>query len=300
MREESIRAKKSLGQNFLIDHEALSDIASAIDIAGKHIIEVGPGYGALTEYLLAFWPLSLDLVELDDDMIPLLSEKFMSKESVDTLTEISQKQEVQGRKAFSKWVYWSVNEWEKDFSNEEIRSFSEISIYHQDVLSFIPQYESYSLVANIPYYITSPILFHFLYHVPQTPLEMVIMMQREVGEKILALSKKRHYSLLSLALYEACESIEAIRLVPRTAFRPAPKVESIVLRFRTKRKRDPETEKKLIHLWKQAFSQPRKTLLSNLRWLYDETKLLSTLTSLGYDARVRAEAIEREDWKKFL
>jgi 16S rRNA (adenine1518-N6/adenine1519-N6)-dimethyltransferase len=254
MREESIRAKKSLGQNFLIDHEALSDIASAIDIAGKHIIEVGPGYGALTEYLLAFWPLSLDLVELDDDMIPLLSEKFAQS----------------------------------------------VTIHHQDVLSFIPQYESYSLVANIPYYITSPILFHFLYHVPQTPLEMVIMMQREVGEKILALSKKRHYSLLSLALYEACESIEAIRLVPRTAFRPAPKVESIVLRFRTKQKRDPETEKKLIHLWKQAFSQPRKTLLSNLRWLYDETKLLSTLTSLGYDARVRAEAIEREDWKKFL
>jgi len=134
MREESIRAKKSLGQNFLIDHEALSDIASAIDIRGKHIIEVGPGYGALTDYLIESSPTSLDLVELDDDMIPILSEKFAEK----------------------------------------------VTIYHQDVLTFVPQYEAYSVLANIPYYITSPILFHFLYDIPHPPEEMVIMMQREV------------------------------------------------------------------------------------------------------------------------
>jgi 16S rRNA (adenine1518-N6/adenine1519-N6)-dimethyltransferase len=76
MNPTSIRAKKSLGQNFLIDHEALSEIANSIVITGKNIIEVGPGYGALTEYITRENPANLDLVELDNDMIPLLEENY--------------------------------------------------------------------------------------------------------------------------------------------------------------------------------------------------------------------------------
>ncbi len=79
---EYIRAKKSLGQNFLIDHEALFDIASSIEVTGKHIIEVGPGYGALTDYLIEENPATLDLVELDKDMIKILEEKY-NKVSLD-------------------------------------------------------------------------------------------------------------------------------------------------------------------------------------------------------------------------
>lgn len=74
---QKIKAKKSLGQNFLIDEEALTDIARSIDIAGRHIIEVGPGYGALTSYILTHHPASLDLVELDPDMIEILDERYM-------------------------------------------------------------------------------------------------------------------------------------------------------------------------------------------------------------------------------
>jgi 16S rRNA (adenine1518-N6/adenine1519-N6)-dimethyltransferase len=73
---EKIKAKKALGQNFLIDEEALSDIANAISIDDKRIIEVGPGYGALTDYIIDQSPLSLDLVELDTDMIKILEEKY--------------------------------------------------------------------------------------------------------------------------------------------------------------------------------------------------------------------------------
>lgn len=79
---KTIKAKKSLGQNFLIDEEALSDIAHSIELALKHVIEVGPGYGALTEYILSHHPLTLDLVELDTDMIEILDERFMSQESM--------------------------------------------------------------------------------------------------------------------------------------------------------------------------------------------------------------------------
>jgi 16S rRNA (adenine1518-N6/adenine1519-N6)-dimethyltransferase len=77
---KTIKAKKSLGQNFLIDEEALTDIAHAVEIGGKHVIEVGPGYGALTEYLLSHHPATLDLVELDPDMIEILDERYMSSE----------------------------------------------------------------------------------------------------------------------------------------------------------------------------------------------------------------------------
>lgn len=141
---QTIKAKKSLGQNFLIDKEALFDISSSIEITGKNIIEVGPGYGALTEYIINESPQSITLVELDRDMIEILDDRLQ-------------------------------NEWKG----------TPIFIENQDVLQFVPKEENYSVIANIPYYITSPILFRFLYDLPNPPDEMTIMMQKEVGEKIL-------------------------------------------------------------------------------------------------------------------
>ena len=76
---QTIKAKKSLGQNFLIDEVALSDIANGIDITNKHIIEVGPGYGALTDFIVEQSPTTLDLVELDKDMVEILNSKFKIK-----------------------------------------------------------------------------------------------------------------------------------------------------------------------------------------------------------------------------
>lgn len=253
-----IRAKKSLGQNFLIDEEALSDIAHSVTVEGKNIIEVGPGYGALTDYLIGQHPETLTLVELDTDMIRILEKKYPK----------------------------------------------DINILHQDVLQFTPVFREYSVIANIPYYITSPILFHFLYASDFTPPEsMVIMMQEEVWEKILEWRhpKKPHHSLLSLAMEEACDDIDIVRYVPRTSFDPAPKVDSIVVRFVVKKTRDREQEKTLISLWKVAFAHPRKTLLSNMKGsTYDSDAIRSIILELGYDERVRAEAIRREDWKRFL
>lgn len=254
----NIRAKKSLGQNFLIDEDALIAIAHSVGVEGKHIIEVGPGYGALTDHLVEQKPETLTLVELDTDMIEILEKKYTEN----------------------------------------------VTILHQDVLQFVPAYEQYSIIANIPYYITSPILFHFLYADNFTPPEsMVIMMQEEVGEKILEWRhpKKPHHSLLSLAMEEACEDIDIIRYVLRTSFDPAPKVDSIVLRFITRWGRDRAQEQSLINLWKAAFAHPRKTLLSNMKGsTYDLQKIRDIILELGYDERVRAEAIRREDWKRFL
>jgi 16S rRNA (adenine1518-N6/adenine1519-N6)-dimethyltransferase len=97
------------------------------------------------------------MVELDPDMVEILDSRFMAE---DRLPEIS------------------------DDSHHIIRT-TPIAIHHEDVLSYTPPYTEYSVVANIPYYITSPILFHFLYDIASPPEDMVIMMQEEVGEKIL-------------------------------------------------------------------------------------------------------------------
>ena len=95
---------------------------------------------------------------------------------------------------------------------------------------------------------------------------MTIMMQEEVGEKILAgRNKKPHHSYLSLAMELACQSIEIVRSVGRGSFDPAPNVDSIVLQFTVKSGRNRETEEKLLALWRIAFTHPRKTLMSNLK-----------------------------------
>lgn len=254
---KKIKAKKSLGQNFLIDNDALSDIASGIEISGKHIIEVGPGYGALTDYLLEKSPLTLDLVELDRDMIDILEWKYRDER---------------------------------------------IQIHNADILQFAPLYDEYSVIANIPYYITSPILFRFLYDLERIPDEMIIMMQEEVWEKILEWrARKPHHSYLSLCMELACNDIEILRYVGRDSFDPAPKVDSVVLRFMVKKERDQKQEKELMNLWKIAFAHPRKTLLSNIKWSpYNSENIRLILEKLNYDERIRAEAIKKEDWVAFL
>jgi 16S rRNA (adenine1518-N6/adenine1519-N6)-dimethyltransferase len=254
---QQIKAKKSLGQNFLIDPDALTDIAHSISISGKRIIEVWPWYGALTDYIIKASPTSIDLVELDVDMIEILE-----------------------------WKYTN----------------NEVNIHHIDVLKFTPSYEQYSVIANIPYYITSPILFHFLYHVNTQPDEMVIMMQEEVGEKILEWrARKPHHSFLSLCMEQACSDIEVIRYVDRTSFDPAPRVDSIVLKFTILENRNRTHETALMNLWKIAFAHPRKTLLSNFKWsIHDVESIRTILSRLGYDDRVRAEAVKKEDWVSFL
>ena len=264
-----IQAKKSLWQNFLIDEDALSDITRSLEIADRHIIEVWPGYGALTGYILGHHPRSLDMVELDLDMIKILDARFMGKEVLPKIP------------------------WDED----HLVKTTPIAIHHQDVLHFIPPYDEYSVIANIPYYITSPILFHFLYDLPISPEDMVIMMQKEVGEKILEWrAKKAHHSFLSLAMENACDDIEIVRYVWKESFDPIPKVDSIVLKFSVKKERNRNEEFELLELWKIAFTHPRKTLLSNLKGLYNADDIKSWLLECGYDERVRSEAVRKEDW----
>ena len=258
-----ISAKKKLGQNFLTDENKLQIIAQAHPLAGKNVIEVWPGYGALTEYILQEHPTSLDLVELDQDMITILEDRLDPASAYPLMTE------------------WST-----------------VQILHKDVLKLEQIPEKSIIVANIPYYITSPILTHFLMHLHSHVDAMVIMMQREVAEKILA--KKWKHSYLSISCHLFCREILLVTNVPASSFVPAPKVDSSVLLFTTAGLNNEELiyKQKILQLASHGFREPRKKLVSNLAKYgsYDKWDIISLFEKLDLSENLRAEDLSTENW----
>lgn len=259
MKRYSIGAKKSLGQNFLVDEIKVQEIADVLDISEKNIIEVGPWYGALTQKLASKKPKSLYLVELDRDMISILEERK---------------------------VLWEIPTSEIDFQ-----------IFYQDVLEFIPAFweKNYSVIANIPYYITSPILRHFLYDIPNLPESMLLLMQKDVADKILWWKKKKS-SVLSLFVEKKCHVTHKI-FVPKESFLPVPKVESSVLLFEIHEKYRDIDDDSFLELIKKWFSEPRKKCIKNLvKWGYDFIKISRFLYENNFDENTRAEDMSIDVW----
>lgn len=258
-----VDAKKSLGQNFLKDNKVLQQIIEAAELDPQDtILEIGPGKGALTETLLNKVK-TLIAVELDDRLIPLLKESFGKYEN--------------------------------------------FKLVHEDALKYNPPKEDYKIVANIPYYITSPILNHFLLEQFQNredgkagnpPKTLVLMVQKEVAEKIIA--KDGRHSVLSLQVHLFGEP-ELVCIVPKTAFDPIPKVDSAVIKIRVnKRPQIEQSIKKLFWLFHISFAQKRKKLSNNLAAaLHKEPKeIRPILEELGIDPDARAEALTLEEWNK--
>lgn len=257
IKKYKILAKKSLGQNFLVDEDILESIVWSIDITGKNIVEVWPGYWALTQQLLFAGPRSLSLVELDRDMIHILEDRLEKQE-----LDIS-------------WI---------DFS-----------IHNIDVLKFEPTFLDYSVVANIPYYITSPILRHFLYDVSNRPESMLILMQKDVWDKILG-GKKSKNSVIRLFVEKKCRIEEKI-FVPKESFYPAPKIESSVLLFETHDDFLDIDDVKFMEVIKKWFAEPRKKLIKNLiKWWYWEDIIRSFFTENELSENTRWEDIDIVLW----
>jgi 16S rRNA (adenine1518-N6/adenine1519-N6)-dimethyltransferase len=263
-----MKAKKSLGQNFLKDEKILKKIIEAGEISADDIIiEVGAGRGALTAELLKKAGKVVAL-EIDKDLIPELQKEFGEQKK--------------------------------------------IQIINQDVLTFAPPLEPYKVIANIPYYITSPIIRHFLQRKNQ-PTIMVLLIQKEVAERIVS----KEHSILSLTIRLFADA-QITCTVPRTAFTPQPKVESAVIKITTLKEpriqTDPETFFKLIKI---AFAQPRKTLANNLAngllssavrnaHLRSDSntelrsKIEKILQDLTLDPKVRAQKLSFPQWEKLM
>lgn len=177
------------------------------------------------------------------------------------------------------------------------------TLVHQDALTFVPPKEPYKLIANIPYYITSPILNHFLYEQftgGNPPTLMVVMVQKEVAEKIIA--KKEKHSVLSLQVHLFGDP-ELVCVVPKHAFRPVPQVDSAVLKIRVHPQPKIKGDlKKLFWLFHVSFAQKRKKLTNNLsNVLHKSTQeIRDLLTKLEINPDTRAEDLTMIEWQKLF
>lgn len=252
-----IRAKKSLWQNFLVNSDIVQQISNILEISWKNIVEVWPWYWALTEELIQKKPLSLSLVELDEEMIDILNNRIQNND----------------------FELWQIN----------------FSINNVDVLKYNPEFEKYFLIANIPYYITSPILRHFLYDIPNKPEAMVVLMQKDVWDKILWKNKNKS-SVISLFVQKKCNVSEKI-FVWKQNFIPPPKIESSVLLFETHNDFENIPDDLFLEFIKKWFREPRKKLIKNFTnsW-YDKNLILECFEELSIENWVRWEDLNISMW----
>jgi 16S rRNA (adenine1518-N6/adenine1519-N6)-dimethyltransferase len=255
-------AKKSLGQHFLTSESAVDTIIDAGDVAGDDIVlEVGPGKGVLTKKLL-FFAGKVIAVEKDHELIEFLQEKF--------------KTEIRNEKL--------------DLIEKDILDFD------QEVLKFYK--EPYKLIANIPYYITGQLIRKFLESKHQ-PEKMVLMLQKEVANRIVAKDGKE--SILSISV-KAYGQPKYIQTVKAGSFSPAPKVDSAILLVENISKDffkgfSEEDFFKALHA---GFKSKRKKLSSNLSTVFSKEKVFETFKKLKLNENTRAEDIKIDDWEKLL
>ena len=251
------RAKKSLGQNFLKSEHALTTMMKLAKEAGnQHILEIGPGKGALTCKLIEAG-FSVTAVELDERMVEYLNEKCAEA--------IEQKQ--------------------LKLISDDVRSV--------DTQQLFPHTE-YSLVANIPYYLTNMIIRKFL-TAEKKPTTMILLVQKEVAKRIVASDGKESLLSLSVKFFGTPRFIEK---VPKRFFSPVPKVDSAIIAIEnigdtlhTKKE-----EEKFFSLLHRAFAQKRKQVFKLLRPYYEEENLTRAFHLCEVAKNARAEEISLNGW----
>jgi len=272
--QSKIGAKKSLGQNFLKSGAILGEIVKAGQVSeSDFVIEIGPGKGSLTKKLLEAGA-SILAIEKDSRLIEFLNEKF-----------------------------------------KEYISAGKLQILEGDILEFdlekdLPenfQNKKYKLIANIPYYITGLIIEKFLSS-NNSPTDAVLMVQKEVCDRIVARDGKE--SILSMSVKAYCEP-KYIKKVPAKFFSPAPKVDSAIIKFGNISKDIFEmngiSEKDFFEVVKAGFAHKRKVLISNLKEWQKKKKVGNGKNSKeinfeekfiqnGINLKIRAENLVKEDW----
>ncbi|MCS9989264.1 16S rRNA (adenine(1518)-N(6)/adenine(1519)-N(6))-dimethyltransferase RsmA [Weissella confusa] len=265
MNQFGINTKKSLGQNFLTDINILKNIVAAGDVKDTdNVVEIGPGIGALTEQL-ARAAKQVVAFEIDDRLIPVLDHTMAPYDNVTIVHNDILKVDL-----------------EKEFAKQ-----------------FADTTAPLKLVANLPYYITTPILMQVL----QSGIHfdnIVVMMQKEVADRLSAEPGTKDYGSLTLAVQYRMNAKLAFT-VSRTAFVPNPNVDSAIISL-TRREPlavQPRDEKQLFELFKIGFVMRRKTLWNNLTTAFGkgeamQAKLTAALEAIDLDPRTRAEKLSLE------
>ncbi len=270
LRHFDLRARKGLGQHFLVDEEVLELIISAAELTASDVImEIGPGLGVLTEKLArqAGWVVA---IELDSKLVALLKKTLASFDNVSII-------------------------------NEDIRSVDLAALWQEEKIKFPPVVSSpfrYKVVANLPYYIASPVLRHFL-EAAVKPETMVVMVQKEVAEAIVARPGQMSVLSVSVQFYGKPRIID---YVPAQSFYPVPEVDSAILRVDLYPQPPVAVtdEGSFFELVRAGFAAPRKQIGNSLAQGLGlpKTGVLSLLARAGIVPRRRAETLTLEEWAR--
>jgi len=268
LKKYDIKANKSLGQNFLINDEVVKNIVNTADIGENDlVIEIGPGLGTLTEFLLEKAK-KVICVELDERMIKILNDRFLLYKNLELINEDVLKLDLN-----------KIIEQEK--SNQTI--------------------ENVKIVANLPYYITTPIVMKLLED--KLDIESItIMIQKEVADRLIETPGGKNTGAITYAI-NYFSIPEGIMEVPNTSFIPEPEVTSKVLKLKIRREpgvkvKDSELMFKII---KCAFMQRRKTLLNalvNNNIFSSKEQGMEILEKLNMDINIRGEKLSLEDYAR--
>lgn len=262
VKKHGFKFTKSLGQNFLIDDNIVDKIVAGAGIGpGDKIIEVGPGIGTLTREM-ASRAETLMAVEIDKNLIPILADTLGDYDNVKIVNE--------------------------DIIKANIRGLIDENLGGGPV----------KLVANLPYYITTPIIMRFLEENINVT-DIVVMVQKEVAERMNAQPGGKDFGALSVAVQYYCDT-EIVAKVPRHLFVPQPNVDSIViaLRVRPERKYKVDDEDLYFKVVKAAFGQRRKTLLNSISSMGNLAKdqVKEALEEAGIDPKRRGETLSLDEF----
>lgn len=250
------RARRRFGQNFLIDPDIIRRIIASVPVRQHStVVEIGPGRGALTSGLLAAVERingRLILIELDRDLGAVLEQQYAHHPLVRVIVA--------------------------DALSVDLRSFNAEQSLH--------------VVGNLPYNISTPLLFHFFEHA-ESITDMTFMLQREVALRMLAGAGDRNYGRLSVMTQFYCSG-ELVLKVPPGAFRPAPKVHSSVIQLKPKPLllTEKDEQKAFAQVVRTAFGQRRKTLRNSLRQLLPA----QAISACGIDPGCRPETLTIENF----
>ncbi len=262
---------KVRGQNFLISDEVLDDIIKAADLKSSDLVlEVGPGLGALTTRLLTKVN-KVVAFEVDKNLANLLNNLVKLNKNLD--------------------LHW------QDILSLKERQWQDILARFAESRRAEHKIDKYKIVANIPYYLTGKFINQFLsFELP--PQSMVLMLQREVAERVEAKDAKNSLLSLAIAFYGRAQ---IIRLVPKNNFFPVPKVDSAILKIdQIKPWRYAEDEKLVWQLIKRGMAHKRKKLFNNLLSdpKIEKDKLTKIFLALKIDQNARAEDLTKDLWLK--
>ena len=269
MKKYKIKANKGLGQNFLVDDEALEDIVAGGSITKQDlVIEIGPGLGSLTALLLEKAK-KVICVELDKRMIKILQDRFIAYKNLEIINQDILKVDL------------------NTLIKEEKQKDSEI--------------KNVKIVANLPYYITTPIIMKLIEN--NLDIENItVMIQKEVADRLIAIPGTKDAGAITYTIYYYCET-EKIREVENTCFIPAPEVTSEVINLKLRKEPGVQVKDKkvMFHIIKSAFMQRRKTLLNaltNVKVFKTKEEGIEILKKFNLREDVRAENLSLEDFAK--